>query len=249
MRLQNRKIVITGGGSGIGLETARLFHEEGAQICVLDRSPAALDKARNELHGATVLGCDVSIEEEVGRAMEQASQAMGGIDGVCNVAGIGTRKSFAETTLEIMQTDIAINLLGPFIVSKAALPYMQHAGRGTIVNVASGLALRPTEGRTAYGASKGGLVVMSKAMAIDLAADNIRVNVICPGLIDTPLVQNATHGALFSPAQMEKLMERRIIRRLGTADEVAKGILFLTSDESSFMTACVMAVDGGGSMH
>ena len=146
-------------------------------------------------------------------------------------------------------TDIGVNLMGPFLVTKAALPHLRAAGGGTVVNVASGLALRPTEGRTAYGASKGGLITMSKAMAIDLAADNIRVNIVCPGLIDTPLVRDNSHGALFTPAQYEKLMDRRILRRMGEAREIADAILFLTSDESSFITATVLAVDGGGSMH
>jgi len=249
MRLENRRILITGGGSGIGLETARLAVAEGARVAILDRSPASLQRARDEVPQASAIACDVSDEAAVALAVEQAAAELGGLDGVANVAGIGTRRSFDETTARIMMTDIAVNLMGPFLVCKSALPHLRRAGGGTVVNVASGLALRPTEGRTAYGASKGGLIVMSKAMAVDLASDGIRVNVVCPGLIDTPLVSDASHGALFTPAQMEKLMDRRILRRLGRADEVARAILFLSSDESSFMTASVMAVDGGGTMH
>lgn len=249
MRLAHRRIIITGGGSGIGLETARRFQAEGAGIAVLDRSPRSLDAARTQLPNAAVFDCDVSQVESVERAIASAAQQLGGIDGVCNVAGIGTRKSFDETTAEVMMTDIAVNLMGPFLVSKAALPHLRASGGGTIVNVASGLALRPTEGRTAYGASKGGLITMSKAMAIDLAKDQVRVNVVCPGLIDTPLVKDTSHGATFSAQQYEKLMDRRIIRRMGEAREIADAILFLTSGESSFITATVLAVDGGGSMH
>ncbi len=249
MRLAGRRILITGGGSGIGLATALRFAAEGARLAILDKSPGSLDTARAQLPDACVVACDVSLPAQVAQAVEQAATHLGGIDGLCNVAGIGTRKSFDDTTAEIMMTDIAVNLMGPFHVSKAALPHLRAAGGGTIVNVASGLALRPTEGRTAYGASKGGLITMTKAMAIDLAKDKIRVNVVCPGLIDTPLVRDASHGLTFTPQQMEKLMDRRILRRLGEAREIADAMLFLTSAESSFVTATVLAVDGGGSMH
>ena len=249
MRFEHRRIVITGGGSGIGLASALRFVAEGAKIAVLDRSPRSLDTARTQLREAAVLECDVADPVAVQKAIDAAAERLGGIDGVCNVAGIGTRKSFDETTAEAMWTDLSVNLLGPFHVVKAALPHLRKAGGGTIVNVSSGLALRPTEGRTAYGASKGGLITMSKAIAIDLAKDNVRVNVVCPGLIDTPLVRDTSHGPTFTREQYQKLMDRRIIRRMGEAREIADAILFLSSGESSFVTASVLAVDGGGSMH
>lgn len=249
MRLANRRILITGGGSGIGLATATLFAAQGAKLAILDRSPKSLDIAKSRFPDAAVEECDVSRESDVNQAVAAAARRLGGLDGVCNIAGIGTRKSFDDTTAEDMLTDIGVNLMGPFLVSKAALPFMRAAGGGTIVNVASGLALRPTEGRTAYGASKGGLITMTKAMAIDLGPDKIRVNVVCPGLIDTPLVKDTSHGATFTPEQYQKLMERRILRRMGEARELADAILFLTSGESSFITATTLAVDGGGSMH
>jgi len=249
MRLTNRRLLVTGGGSGIGLETARLYMSEGAQVAVLDRSERSLEQARNELEGAVVLKADVSNETEVAQAVTEAADRLGGLDGLANVAGIGTRKSFDDTTAADMMTDIAVNLMGPFLVSKAVVPYLRAAGGGTIVNVASGLALRPTEGRTAYGASKGGLIVMSKAMALDLWKYSIRVNVLCPGLIETPLVKDSTHGPAISPEQVQKLMDRRIIRRLGWPKEIAHGMLYLTSNESSYVTGTVLAVDGGGAMH
>jgi NAD(P)-dependent dehydrogenase (short-subunit alcohol dehydrogenase family) len=185
----------------------------------------------------------------VERAVADAAAHLGGLDGVANAAGIGTRKSFDDTTAEAMMRDIAVNLMGPFHVIKAALPHFRKVERSTVVNIASGLALRPTEGRTAYGASKGGLIVMSKAIALDLAKDGVRVNVVCPGLIDTPLIHSPANGPPIDGPQIARLMERRIIKRLGEPGEVADAILFLTSDESSFMTASVLAVDGGGAMH
>ncbi len=249
MRLAGRRILVTGGASGIGLETTRRFLAEGAKVSVIDRNPVVLQALAEQLPEAAGLRADVSDEAQVGAAVAEAAERMGGLDGLANVAGIGTRKSFDDMTLDALMTDLKVNLVGPFLVCKAAVPLMREAGGGAIVNVSSGLALRPTEGRTAYGASKGGLIVMSKAMAIDLAPDGIRVNVLCPGLIDTPLVANATHGAVFTPAQFEKLMDRRLIRRMGRPQELADAMLFLMSDESSYMTASVLAVDGGGSMH
>jgi NAD(P)-dependent dehydrogenase (short-subunit alcohol dehydrogenase family) len=249
MRLQNRKLLVTGGGSGIGLETVGRYAREGALVAVLDRAATSLSRAREQYPNAIILECDVTDSQAVTRAVNEAAERMGGLDGVANVAGIGTRKPFDETTAAIMMKDIAVNLMGPFHVIQAALPHFRKAQRSTVVNIASGLALRPTEGRTAYGASKGGLIVMSKAIALDLAKDRVRVNIVCPGLIDTPLIRNPADGFPIEGAQIEKLMERRIIKRLGNAGEVADAILFLTSDESSFMTASVLAVDGGGSMH
>jgi NAD(P)-dependent dehydrogenase (short-subunit alcohol dehydrogenase family) len=248
-RFKGRRIVVTGGASGIGLEAAALFHSEGAAVFVLERRPESIEALRKNRPGIHAALCDVSVEDSVAQAMAEAARVMGGIDGVANVAGIGTRKTIDETTLAIMKTDIAVNLLGPFMVIKAALPHLRAAGGGTIVNVSSGLALRPTEGRTAYGASKGGLITMSKAMAADLAPEDIRVNVVCPGLIDTPLVQDASNGAVFSPELKQRLIDRRLIRRMGRASEVADAIAFLSCDESSFMTASVMCIDGGGTMH
>lgn len=249
MRLENRKLLVTGGGSGIGLETVRRYLREGAKVTVLDRAATSLARAREQVPEAIVLECDVTDAQAVERAVAEAARRMGGLDGVANVAGIGTRKSFDDTTADAMMRDISVNLMGPFHVIKAALPHFRKAEKSTVVNIASGLALRPTEGRTAYGASKGGLIVMSKAIALDLVKDRVRVNVVCPGLIDTPLFRDPTNGPPIEGAQIEKLMERRIIKRLGEPGEVADAILFLTSDESSFMTASVMAVDGGGSQH
>lgn len=249
MRLKDRRILITGGASGIGLETAALFGEQGARVAILDRNPEALARAAARLPAIVALQTDVADEDAVNAAVAEAAQRLGGLDGVVNCAGIGTRRTFDETTLAIMRNDLAINLLGPFLIAKAAVPHLRHAGGGTIVNTASGIALRPTPGKVAYGASKGGLIVMTKAMGIDLAADNIRVNVVCPGIIDTPLIASDANGPTYTPEQLKSLMDRRLIRRFGMAREVADAMLYLTSHESSYVTATVLAVDGGGTMH
>jgi NAD(P)-dependent dehydrogenase (short-subunit alcohol dehydrogenase family) len=249
MRLKDRRLLVTGGGSGIGLATAQRFRREGARVAVLDCSPVSLERALRELPDALAIECDVSQEDSVTQAVTHAADRMGGIDGVANVAGVATRKRFDELTLQELQADIGVNLIGPFLISRAALPHLRAAGEGTIVNVASGVALRPVESRAAYCASKGGLVALSKAMAIELAPDNIRVNVVCPGIVETPLIGDTSHGPAFSPAQLERLKGRRVLQRFGQTGEIADAILFLTGPESSFMTASVMAVDGGGAMH
>ena len=245
MRLSQRKIIVTGGASGIGLATAKTFLREGAAVAILDRDTEALAAAARDLANVVPLEVDVSLADDVAASVEVAAKKLGGLDGIVNGAGIATRAPFDETTLEMMRTDIAVNLLGPFNVIRAALSFLRHAGGGTIVNIASGVALRPLEHRTAYAASKGGLIAMSKAIALDLASDNIRVNVVCPGPIETSMVKKLS----LSDDDMRRVLDRRLIRRQGNAQEVADAILFLTCQESSYVTASMLAVDGGGAMH
>ena len=248
-RLAGRRILITGGASGIGLKCAELFLREGARVAILDRNVQALDASARQLPAAVGLQCDVADEVAVRNAVAAAADRLDGLDGIVNSAGIGTRRTFDETTMEIMVKDIGINLLGPFSIAKAAVPHLRNSGGGSIVHVASGIALRPTPGKIAYSASKGGLIAMTKAMAIDLAPDNIRVNVVCPGITDTPLIASAENGPTYTPEQVKFILDRRLIRRFGTATEIANAILFLTSEESSYVTASCFAIDGGGTMH
>jgi NAD(P)-dependent dehydrogenase (short-subunit alcohol dehydrogenase family) len=249
MRLENRRILVTGGGSGIGLETARLFQREGARIAILDRDAEALERSAALLPDAARFQADVADAGGVSHAVRAAADALGGLDGLVNVAGIGTRGMFDDTTPEMFMNDVRVNLLGPFLVSKAAVPHLRAAGGGTIANVSSSLGLRPMRGRVAYSSSKGGLIVMTKAMAIDLAPDRIRVNVVCPGYVDTPLVSNAANGRVPDAAQVAKILDASLQRRVGAAIEIANTLLFLSCDDSSFVTASVLAADGGAAMH
>ena len=193
MRLHGRRILVTGAASGIGLAIARLFLSEGAAVAMLDRDEAALGKAR--VDGASTLVCDVADERQVRAAVAQAATTLGGLDGVVNSAGIDLMRPFERMTSAEWAAIIAVDLTGPMLVCHAALPAMKQAGRGTIVNIASGAALRPLEQRTAYCAAKAGLVMFGKTLAVDLAAYHIRVNAICPGIIDTPLFRSSWEGA------------------------------------------------------
>lgn len=131
----------------------------------------------------------------------------------------------------------------------AALPALKQAGRGTIVNIASGAALRPLEQRTAYCAAKAGLVMFGKTLAVDLAAYHIRVNAICPGIIDTPLFRSSWAGAADPEAELARILDRYVIKRPGQPEEIAQAALYLTSDDSSFVTGAALAVDGGRTFH
>lgn len=249
-RLAGRRILITGGASGIGLATARRFISEGARIALLDRDSAALNKARDQLgEGAHIFDVDLSDAPAVEPAVRKAVDALQGLDGVVNAAGISLRKHFDATSFEEWRQVISINLDAVFLVSQAALPWLRKSGSGTIVNVASGAAMRPSPDFSAYCASKGGVAMLSKAMAMDLADDHIRVNSLCPGIIYSPMVERSLARAPDREAAIEAYTGKRVMKRFGSVDEVADAALFLTSDESSFMTGASLVIDGGSTFH
>ncbi|SER69479.1 SDR family NAD(P)-dependent oxidoreductase [Sphingobium sp. YR768] len=241
-RVAGRRIIVTGAASGIGLATARLLAREGATLSLLDRDKAALAEIAGELraHHAQV---NLPDETAIDRAVRNAALAMGGIDGLVNVAGIGGMGRLADLTLADWNRTIGVNLTGPMLLMRAVLPHLEAAGQGTIVNIASGQGLTPSApGMAAYCASKGGLVTLSKALALELAP-TIRVNCVCPGVVDTPLLPDAMRAAAREPGSPYAL------KRVGEAEEVAAAILFLTSAESAFITGIAMAVDGGRTYH
>ena len=247
MRLGDRRVLVTGAASGIGLAIAQLFHREGARVAMLDRDRARLEKVA--VDDAPVLVCDVADERQVRDAVGRAAAALGGIDGVVNSAGIDLMRPFERMTPEEWVRVLAVDLTGPMLVCHAALPALREAGRGTIVNIASGAALRPLEQRTAYCAAKAGLVMFGKTLAVDLAPYHIRVNAICPGIIDTPLFRSSWADAPDPQAELARILDRYVIKRPGQPDEVAQAALYLTSDESSFVTGAALAVDGGRTFH
>ena len=247
MRLAGRRVLITGAASGIGLAIARLFRREGAAVAMLDRDGAALGKAG--VDGGATFVCDVADEGQVRDAVARAAAALGGLDGVVNSAGIDLMRPFERMTSAEWARILAVDLTGPMLVCQAALSALKQAGRGTIVNIASGAALRPLEHRTAYCTAKAGLVMFGKTLAVDLAAYRIRVNAICPGIIDTPLFRSSWEGAADPAAELAKILDRYVIRRPGEPEEIAQAALYLTSDESSFVTGAALAVDGGRTFH
>lgn len=248
--MQGRKVLITGGASGIGLASARRFAAEGARVALLDRDAANLSKASRELRErAHALQADVTDEASVGAAVQEAARALQGLDGLVNAAGVSMFRSFSEMSLQEWRRILSVNLDGPFIVSAAALPALKAAGSATIVNIASGAGLQPRRDFSAYCASKAGLVLFTKSIAMDLAGDGIRVNAVCPGIVDTPMVERNLASQANREAALERYVSRNLMRRFGTADEIADAVLFLSCEESSFITGSALSIDGGSVFH
>ena len=239
-RLTGRKILITGGASGIGRATCALFLQEGAAVVVLDRNTANVADVR-------AIAADVSDAGSVTRAMQEAAQAMGGLDGLVNAAGVFINKDLMNTDAQTWNTTIAVNLTGTFLCVQAAVPLLRLAAQATIVNLASGVGLLPTGGgSTAYVASKGGVIAMTRALAAELAP-GIRVNAVCPGAVETPMTDGTLRDA--SGAINPAIVNRYALGRPGSPEEIAAAILFLTAHESSFVTGVNLAVDGGRTFH
>ncbi len=239
-RLENRKILITGGASGIGRATCELFVREGAAVAVLDRTVARIDG----VHG---IAADVADPASVTRAMQEAVQALGGLDGLVNAAGVFINRGLMDTTPDVWNTTIAVNLTGTFLCVQAAVPILRQAAQASIVNIASGVGLLPTGGgSTAYVASKGGVIAMTRTMAAELAP-SIRVNAVCPGAVETPMTDGTIRDA--SGTVIPAIVNRYALGRPASPEEIAAGILFLISHESSFVTGVSLAVDGGRTYH
>jgi NAD(P)-dependent dehydrogenase (short-subunit alcohol dehydrogenase family) len=245
--LKNKVAVITGAASGIGSATAELFAEEGATVLVADVQDDAgqslVDQLAKAGHCATFVHCDVSSEADVGALIHLALSQYGRIDVLFNNAGVeGDQAPTAEATLENWQRVIDINLKGVFLGLKHGIKAMLQHGGGSIINNASVAGLVGFPNIPAYCASKGGVVQLTRTAALEYATQGIRVNCLCPGVIDTPMVERFTHGSAEAEAAMSALEP---VGRAGQPREVAELALFLASDRSSFLTGAVVPVDGG----
>lgn len=238
-KLDGRKILITGAASGMGREIARLFAEEGAALALLDRNADGVATVAGPL-GATGHACDVADRGQVSRIVTQAGEALGGIDGVVNAAGILDITLFDDLAPDSWDRMLAVNLTGPFNVTKAALPFLRRAEKATIVNIASVSALMPMAGTAGYSASKAGLAMFTKAIAFDLGP-SIRANTICPGVIKTEM----TRYLWENPEHSQRATDRVALKRLGEPGDVARAALFFSTEDSGFTTGTELPVDGG----
>lgn len=236
-RLAGRRIVVTGAARGMGLATAEIFAAEGAKLALCDRDEQAV-RANADRLGQFGAGCDVSDEADVERFCAEAEKAMGGVDGLVNAAGILIMKPVLETSLAEWQRVLDVNLTGTMLMCKALTPAMRRAGHGTMVNIASIGGLRPAPNCLAYAVSKAGVIMLSNSLAAELGPE-IRVNTVCPGTIPTDMVTDLL------ATSRDRLTETPALKRLGTAEDVVKAMLFLTSDESSYITGDTLTVDGG----
>jgi NAD(P)-dependent dehydrogenase (short-subunit alcohol dehydrogenase family) len=245
-RLAGRTCIVTGGASGIGAATVRRFVREGAQVLIADWDIEGARRIASELGNAVgALQCDVGDEGAVYRVAEAAMQRWGRVDILVNNAGSELNRGYAETTVEEWDRVLDTDLKGPWLFCKHVVPHMVKAGRGSVINVSSlnGLVGFPLS--TAYGSAKGGLVVFTKDIAIELAQTGVRFNCVCPGVIATPMMERWT-DLMPDKAEAQKMLRGVMpIGRMGTADEVAGAIFFFASDDSALCQGAVLSVDGG----
>ena len=246
MRLAGMKSVVTGGASGIGAATARRFAAEGAQVCILDRDVATAQALAEELGSEHfALELDVRFEAAVEQAAADVYARWEAVDVLVNNAGSELNKTYNETTVEEWDKVLDTDLKGPWLLCKHFVPPMVERGSGSVINISSlnGLVGFPLS--TAYGSAKGGLVVFTRDMAIELAATGVRINCVCPGVIETPMMERWTD--LMPDKDEAKAMLRGVmpIGRMGTAEEVAGAVLFFASADSSLCQGAVLSVDGG----
>jgi NAD(P)-dependent dehydrogenase (short-subunit alcohol dehydrogenase family) len=250
MRLHNKVALITGGTSGIGEATALLFAKEGARVAITGRNEtrghAVTAKILESGGQAIFLRTDVRKAEECHRAVEETVKAFGAVDILFNNAGVYYPQTALECTEEEWDLQIDINLKGTFLMSKYALPGMIARSSGVIINNSSGWGVVGGDRAVAYCASKGGVVLLTKAMAIDHGRQGIRVNCICPGDVETPMLPEDARMRGMKWEDYVAGCSNRPLGRIGTVDEIAKAVLFLASDDSSFMTGALLIVDGGG---
>jgi NAD(P)-dependent dehydrogenase (short-subunit alcohol dehydrogenase family) len=244
MRLKNKVALVTGGASGIGKATAELFAREGARVAVADYSADGRDVVqaiKNAGGEAIFVSVDVSDSGQVTRMVEAALQAYGRIDILFNAAGILYYGTLLETDEQAWNRVISINLGGTYLCCRAVLPHMIRQGGGSIINVASTVGAHDAcANAVAYVTSKGGVTLFTKAVAIDHAKQGVRVNALVPGATDTPMIRKA-----IAPEALETLAASHPMGRLGRPEELAKAVLFLASDDASFVTGSAMYVDGG----
>ena len=246
MRLLNLRCVVTGGASGIGAATARRFAAEGAEVCILDRDLPASETLAKELgEGHLAMELDVRFEARVERVADAVYTHWGRVDVLVNNAGSELNKTYNDTTVEEWDRVLDTDLKGPWLLCKHFVPRMVERGSGSVINISSlnGLVGFPLS--TAYGSAKGGLVVFTRDMAIELATSGVRINCVCPGVIETPMMERWTD--LMPDKDEAKAMLRRVmpIGRMGTAEEVASAVLFFASADSSLCQGAVLSVDGG----
>lgn len=255
MSLEGKVALITGGGKGIGEAIARRFVSEGAKVCITGRGKDALDRVAGTLPSASVTTCpgDVSVYEDVMRMVE-ATVAFGGrLDILVNNAGIDPAGAVADLDPEIWRKVLDVNLTGPFLAMKAAIPHMLTAGGGSIINIASLGGLRCLPGMPAYAASKAGLIMLTKQAALDYGPHKIRCNAVCPGATRTKMLEGSL-GPLAETLKTDvdgvfsHISSTVPLRRVARPEEITGICSYLAGDDSTFMTGAVLLVDGGAAI-
>ncbi len=246
--LEGRTALVTGGGSGIGRAVAERLHGEGAFVFICGRRHELLEQARAAIGGGDRIACvavDLTREDDVRRVAQAVAEHGKGLDVLVNCAGIMRFGRLEGLAPALMKSLLDINTLAPWRVSVSALPFMRQRGGGAIVNIASISGLRPFEGSGAYCVSKAALVMLTQVMALELAGEGIRVNAVCPGMVE----DTGLGDEVFSPEQVTASYDRfrplHPLGRNGTPKDVADAVLYLCSASSAWVTGAVLPLDGG----
>lgn len=249
MRVKDRVAIVTGAAMGIGKGIAAVLSREGAKVAVADvneeegkRTVAELNRAGGD---ALFVRTDVADEAQVRAVVDRTVERFGSLSILVNNAAVGVYTPVHETTLENWERCLRVNLTGPFLCAKYALPHLRAAGKAAIVNIASVHAYQNVGGTAPYAASKGGLAALTRVMAIDYAREGIRVNAICPGWIYTPLIEGIFRESGDFEGMKRTVTQRQLLGRLGTPEDIGNAVLYLVGDESGFVTGTSLFVDSG----
>ena len=245
MRLQNRIALITGGNRGIGLATAKLFAKEGAKVILFARDQVKGEKEAGAIPNAEFIQGDVAKAEDCQRAVDESVRIFGGLDVLVNCAGVIYRnRTVEQTTEEEWDTTFNVNVKGTFLMCKYAMPVLRER-KGCVVNMSSYVGMVGFRGTSAYAASKAAIINLTRSMALDHAREGIRVNAVCPGSVDTEMIHTAWEKFGDVNEAQRVWAEKHPMGRIAQPEEVAQAILFLASDNASFITGTALAVDGG----
>jgi NAD(P)-dependent dehydrogenase (short-subunit alcohol dehydrogenase family) len=248
--LEDKVAMVTGGSSGIGRAAALRLAQAGASLAILDINQSGGRTTVQEIEKigaeARFYSCDVSSDSDCQKTVELVHQEFGRLDILLNNAGIIWRKAIVETSEDEWDALLDVNLKGVFLLSRRVIPEMVKSGGGSIINTGSGWGLEGGDKAAAYCAAKGGVVNLTRAMAIDYGKDGIRVNCVCPGDIDTEMLNEEAVQLGLSKAEFLKQAEDRPLQRLGRPEDVANAVLYFASDLSSWVTGAMLVVDGGG---
>ncbi len=249
MELSNKVAIVTGGAKGIGLASVECMLRQGAEVMIVDWSGDAAAAAVKRLtavsEGVDSVAADISSVADVKKAIQATVDRFGGIDVLVNNAGIQTFGDPVTTTEEVWDKTMNVNLKGHWLMSKYSIPEMLKRGKGSIVNVSSVQGLASQKNVVAYSTSKHAMIGLTRSMAVDMASRNVRVNCVCPGTVNTPMIQGIIELDT-DPDKLKKILDKmHPLGRIAQPSEIGEVIAFLASDRASFMTGSIVVVDGG----